>query len=192
MVKMMLNKGYGLKKVSKCLISVWALALVYSSSAVAQGSSSQKKETPPPNFKSALIESVKKVAHDANDDKRTTESILDKREKNVRKSNVNPFSISQYRQNYLLPITHVKSPNPISVDGLTDENIDNVEAKYQISISMPLYLMDDDASGVFFGMTLISFWQVYNEETSKPFRENNYEPEVYYQWQTDWDLFGYR
>jgi len=196
-----------LKTISKCLISVWALALIYSGSAIAQDNLSpeqetppaqntrnHEQETPPPNLEaeSELIKSVKKVVKEANDDNRTTQSILDKREKSVKESNVNPFSISQYRQNYLLPTTHVKSPNPISVDGLTDENIDNFEAKYQISVSMPLYLMDDDASGIFFGMTLISFWQVYNDETSKPFRENNYEPEVYYQWQTDWDLFGYR
>jgi phospholipase A1 len=193
-----------LKTVSKCLISFWALALVYSGSALAQNNPSpeqatppsqkttnQEQDPPPPDVESALIKSLKKVVKETNNN-RTTESILDKREKSVKESNVNPFSISQYRQNYLLPITHIESPNPISVDGLTDENIDNFEAKYQISVSMPLYLMDDDASGVFFGLTLISFWQVYNDETSKPFRENNYEPEVYYQWQTDWDLFGYR
>ncbi|GAC27933.1 phospholipase A [Brumicola pallidula] len=195
-----------MKTVNACLSAFWALALVYSSSATAQDNSSPaqentpptqntttpEQETPPPISESALINSVKKVVQEANDGIQTTESILDKREKSVKESNVNPFSISQYRQNYLLPITHVKSPNPISVNGLTDENIDNFEAKYQISVNMPLYLMDDDASGVFFGMTLISFWQVYNDETSKPFRENNYEPEVYYQWQTDWDVFGYR
>jgi phospholipase A1 len=203
---MIAHQGIGLKTVNACLCAFWALALVYSSSASAQDDPSQEQEktppaqktpmpeqgTPPPILESALIKSVKKVVQEANDDIRTTESILDKREKSVKESNLNPFSISQYRQNYLLPISHVKSPNPISVDGLTDENIDNFEAKYQISVNMPLHLMDDDASGVFFGMTLISFWQVYNDETSKPFRENNYEPEVYYQWQTDWDLFGYR
>lgn len=195
-----------MKTVNVCLSAFWALALVYSSSASAQDSPTQEQEetppaqktttpeqaTPPPIVESALIKSVKKVVEEANDDIRTTESILDKREKSVKESNVNPFSISQYRQNYLLPITHVKSPNPISVNGLTNENIDNFEAKYQISVNMPLLLMDDDASGVFFGVTLLSFWQVFNDETSKPFRENNYEPEVYYQWQTDWDLFGYR
>ena len=150
------------------------------------------QEATPPISESELVKSVKKVVEEANDKQQTTQSILDKRASSTKQSNVNPFSISQYRQNYLLPVTHVKAPNPISVDGLTEENIDNFEAKYQISVSMPLYLQDDDASGLFFGMTLVSFWQVYNDETSKPFRENNYEPEVYYQWQTDWDLFGYR
>jgi phospholipase A1 len=176
-----------LKTVNACLCAFWALTLVYSSSASAQDSPTQEQTppaqkttteeqaTPPPIVESTLIKSVKnvvtkavkkavkKAVEEANDDIRTTQSILDKREKSVKESNVNPFSISQYRQNYLLPITHVKSPNPISVNGLTDENIDNFEAKYQISVNMPLYLMDDNASGVFFGMTLISFWQVFND-----------------------------
>lgn len=183
-----------MKLVKISTFCIFALTLIFISSAYAQEKSPPIQETPPPppESKFEIIKSVKKVIEEANYKNQTTNSILDKRVESVKKSNNNPFSISQYRQNYLLPSTYVSSPNALSVDGLTEENIDNFEAKYQISVSMPLYLMDDDASGVFFGMTLISFWQVYNSETSKPFRENNYEPEVFYQWQTDWDILGYR
>lgn len=175
-------------------VSALSCSLFLASSAASQEVSQEvsQENTPPPVTEPSLIMSVKKAVAAASDEKQTTDSILDKRVKSVKESNTNPFSISQYRQNYLLPVTHVTSPNPISVDGLTEETLDKFEAKYQISVSMPLYLQEDDASGVFFGMTLVSFWQVYNDETSKPFRENNYEPEVYYQWQTDWDLLGYR
>jgi phospholipase A1 len=38
----------------------------------------------------------------------------------------------------------------------------------------------------------MSFWQVYNSETSKPFRETNYEPEIFYKWAPNWDVFGIR
>ena len=194
-----------MKLVYTCLLCVTIFMLMHQRPAQAQQEVAEEateqeateqqlsvQEATPPISESELVKSVKKVVEEANDKQQTTQSILDKRASSTKQSNVNPFSISQYRQNYLLPVTHVKAPNPISVDGLTEENIDNFEAKYQISVSMPLYLQDDDASGLFFGMTLVSFWQVYNDETSKPFRENNYEPEVYYQWQTDWDLFGYR
>ena len=46
-------------------------------------------------------------------------------------------------------------------------------------------------SGVYFGFTARSFWQLYNDEISKPFRETNYQPEVFYQWNTDLILLGY-
>lgn len=150
------------------------------------------QEATPPLSETEIIKSMKKEVEEAKANERATDSILDQRAQRVKEANINPFSISQHRLNYLLPLTHVKSPNPISVDDLTDENVDNFEAKYQISVSMPLYLQDDDASGAFFGMTLKSFWQVYNSDVSKPFRENNYEPELFYQWQADWDLLGYR
>ena len=33
---------------------------------------------------------------------------------------------------------------------------------------------------VFFGFTLQSWWQIYSDEISKPFRETNYQPEFFY------------
>jgi len=48
-----------------------------------------------------------------------------------------------------------------------------------------LYLHDEDSSGLYFGFTAMSFWQVYNDAVSKPFRETNYEPEVFYSWQKE-------
>lgn len=174
-----------MKLINVCVFVVFAFSQLNITAVKAQ-------EATPPLTESDIIKSVKEAFSKASDKNQTTDSILDKRIKRVKEANVNPFSISQYRQNYLLPITFAKSPNPLSVDGLTLENIDRFEAKYQLSINLPLYLLDDNVSGVFFGMTLQSFWQVFNSDTSKPFRENNYEPEVYYQWQADWDLFGYR
>ena len=174
-----------MKLVRTCTLCILAFCHFYIDSAIAQ-------EATPPLPEADIIRSMKKVVEEANDGKQTTESILDKRTEGLKEANVNPFSISQYRQNYLLPVTYITSPNPLSVDGLTEENIDRFEAKYQISVNMPVFLKDDGASGVFFAMTLKSYWQVYNSESSKPFRENNYEPEVYYQWQTDWDVLGYR
>ncbi len=118
------------------------------------------------------------------------ESILKEREESDSLSLQNPFSISQYRFNYILPISHVKDPNPIGVTELDFENVDNFEAKYQISVKLPIYLNDENQSGLFLGFTAVSFWQVYNSEVSKPFRETNYEPEVFYSWQTDYRFLG--
>lgn len=172
------------------------LALAYSVFAGSQALASQTQQASSPtkdkSLTQTIIEKVEKTVEDASDEVQTTDSLLDNRSQQNRSAKSNPFVISQYRQNYLLPITYIKDPNPISVDGLTEENVDNLEAKYQVSVNLPIYMQNDSTSGLYFGLTLRSFWQVYNSDVSKPFRENIYEPEVYYQWDAEWDLFGYR
>lgn len=121
-----------------------------------------------------------------------TESLLDEKLKNEKEANQNLFSLAQHRANYILPISYVTDPNNITLDGVGAEQIDNMEAKYQISVKTPLWLKEDDASGVYFAFTAVSFWQLYNSETSKPFRETNYEPEVFYQWNANLSLLGYK
>lgn len=119
-------------------------------------------------------------------------TILEKRGKAELALAKIPFSIAQHRPNYVLPFSWVKDPNAINAEGVNENNLDNVEAKYQISVKLPLYLNDSNASGLYFGFTAMSFWQVYNDEISKPFRETNYEPEVFYNWQYDLRLLGFK
>ena len=99
----------------------------------------------------------------------------------------NPFVITPYRQNYLLPITHMKSvnKNPYNsevfgdaADGLSDEEI-----KFQISFKVPLITDDifNESDELYFGFTLKSFWQAYSSDISAPFRDTNYRPEVFYE-----------
>jgi phospholipase A1/A2 len=132
----------------------------------------------------------------ANKKNKQAVSILDKRSLADQQINLNPFSLAQHNTNYLFPISYVSNPNPTSQQDLTSENIDKVEAVFQISTKIPIYLEIDEEqealSGVYFGFTARSFWQVYNDEVSKPFRETNYEPEVFYQWQADLSLLKYR
>lgn len=117
-------------------------------------------------------------------------SILEKRQQSDELALQNPFSISQHKLNYILPVSYVKDPNPIGVTELDQENVDNLEAKYQISMKLPIHLSEDATSGAYLGFTATSFWQVYNSEVSKPFRETNYEPEIFYSWQTDYRFLG--
>lgn len=117
-------------------------------------------------------------------------SVFEKRIEAEKKQIDNVFSISQHRQNYILPVTFVTNPNAIGNSALTPENVDNAEAKYQLSLKFPLYRTSENTDGVYFGFTLVSFWQLYNSEVSKPFRETNYEPEIFYQWESDYSLLG--
>ncbi|WP_332874303.1 phospholipase A [Bowmanella yangjiangensis] len=107
---------------------------------------------------------------------------------------VNPYAITQHKPNFLLPVSYQKNPNQLGDDGFSQGNIDHMEAKFQISVKMPVYRPDEQQSleGVYFGFTAKSHWQVYNSEISKPFRETNYQPEVFYNFDTDLKLLGYR
>lgn len=116
--------------------------------------------------------------------------ILSSRFEADRDSLNNLFSITQHRQNYVLPISYVTNPNSLGNSELTPESVDNREAKFQLSVKLPLYLREQ-ADGLYFGFTLTSFWQLYNSEVSKPFRETNYEPEVFWQQEADITFLGY-
>ena len=99
-----------------------------------------------------------------------------------------------HRPNYILPFTWVDTPNEVPVsprlgESPYDHAIDNKEAKYQISFKVPLLTgILDDRTTLWFGYTQQSFWQVYNTDDSAPFRETNFEPEVFLRYQADYDI----
>jgi len=99
-----------------------------------------------------------------------------------RETKWSPYVLTAHKQNYILPYTHNSKLNPIyTLSG--DENLqEKEEAKFQLSVKVPLadndlFFKDDSLD---FGFTLKSFWQVYNDEISAPFRETNYNPEIFY------------
>ncbi|WP_148861447.1 phospholipase A [Marinobacter fonticola] len=99
-----------------------------------------------------------------------------------------------HRPTYILPYTYVHSPNdrPYSPrTGFTeyDNSLDYDEAKYQISFKVPLLTgFFDDKTTLWFGYTQLSFWQVFNDDASKPFRETNYEPEIFARYAAQWNI----
>ena len=99
-----------------------------------------------------------------------------------------------YRPTYILPYTYVDSPNqtpssPTQEPTEYDARLMSEEAKYQISFRVPLLTgVLDDGTTLWFGYTQRSFWQVYNTEDSAPFRETNYEPEIFLRQRLGWDL----
>lgn len=102
----------------------------------------------------------------------------------TRKEQANPYVIAALRQNYILPYTYNSHPQqvPNAAPG-DDDLIQHEEMKLQISLRAPLTYTDllTTNDGIYFGFTLKSFWQFYNDEISAPFRETNYRPEVFYQ-----------
>ncbi len=130
-------------------------------------------------------------------DKQTTETengtAIENRVKNVEQSLKNPFSLTPYRMNYILPVTHNSSTNETPFDGFfaPGEGIDKEEIKFQISLQFePWKKMFGSGADLFITYTQVSFWQAYNTDISSPFRETNYEPEVGVKFKPDFELFG--
>ena len=105
-----------------------------------------------------------------------------------------PYVITPHRMNYILPAINT---NRINKDAYTnvegyEEHLENIESKFQLSLKVPLnqnsLLFEGD--GLYFGFTLQAWWQVYADGISKPFRESNYQPEIFYLAPLDWHPFG--
>lgn len=103
------------------------------------------------------------------------------------------FSIVPHKSNYLLPISYNRSPNHAAYNGSSThgESLDNLEVKFQISIKTPLWenIFGDNGT-LYAAYSQLAFWQAYNTETSSPFREINFEPELFLAFTTGYQLLG--
>lgn len=118
---------------------------------------------------------------------------LSQRRINERQQEFDPFVITPHKMNYILPGLSTNSINHKAYSELSEiaDNYEKIEAKFQISIKVPL-LTDDllfKNDRVYFAFTTEAWWQIYSEDVSKPFRETNYQPEVFYLVPTRWHPF---
>lgn len=72
--------------------------------------------------------------------------------------------LSLHKDMFMLPVTYCEA-----YDG------DQIEALFQISAKHRLF-----NTRVYFAYNQISFWQAYDHDNSAPFRETNYNPELFY------------
>lgn len=120
--------------------------------------------------------------------------IISKRMLQEAEASTDPFTMLTHRRNYILPVYTTNAINRSAYSqfpGVSD-NLDKVEAKFQLSFKIPLNGGDMfvEYDRLYFGFTLEAWWQVYAEEISRPFRETNYRPEIYYFMPTNWHPFG--
>lgn len=101
-----------------------------------------------------------------------------------KRTEFDPYVITPHKMNYILPVSYTTKINPTVYESFNSwsDHLSDIEAKFQLSIKVPLntrkiFTRDD---GLFFGFTLQSWWQVYSRNISKPFRETNYQPEIFY------------
>ncbi|MEC8009605.1 MAG: phospholipase A [Pseudomonadota bacterium] len=99
----------------------------------------------------------------------------------------NDWGILAHKLNYFIPVSYKSdSPtyytSPSQQDAAADPNERNLEAMFQFSFKAALFDVSDKyKSKVFFGFTAKSFWQLYTKKSSSPFRETNYEPEIFWE-----------
>ena len=120
--------------------------------------------------------------------------VLTNRMKSEKVTQFDPYVLTPHRRNYMLPVLTTNNINRIQyadIEGYK-QNLEEYESKFQLSFKVPLnkesLLFEDDQ--FFFGFTVQSWWQVYSDNISKPFRETNYMPEFFYATPTGWHPFG--
>jgi len=111
-----------------------------------------------------------------------------------KKSGFNPYVMTPHKMTYLLPFSISDNMNREVYDGIGQwgEEIQSMEAKFQFSLKIPLTknAIFTEGDSLDFGFTLQSWWQLYNQELSRPFRETNYQPELFYTAPLSWQPLG--
>jgi phospholipase A1 len=125
------------------------------------------------------------------------EGVVEARLEKDKKNTLAPFTVMSHRPNYvLLGAYNDKGYNaePFrEASGDPDVELDDTEAQFQLSLKVPLGLnLFNRNLDVFAAYTVRSFWQVYNDEESAPFRETNHEPEIWLQAYPGWELLGFK
>jgi phospholipase A1 len=130
------------------------------------------------------IEDVALASQEVTPKKVPQQGRLAKRIISEKRTAFDPYVITPHKMNYILPVNYTNKVNREVYVGNNDwsEDLTNTEAKFQISIKVPLNKKSifTPYDGIFFGFTLQSWWQVYSDGISKPFRETNYQPELFY------------
>jgi phospholipase A1 len=101
------------------------------------------------------------------------------------------FTLTELKPNYFT-YSYQSNPNQAPYEFLAeDERLDHSEIKFQLSFRSKLAddLFDRPAD-LWFGYTQVSYWQAFNKDISSPFRETNYEPEMFVSFLSDYEFFG--
>jgi len=129
------------------------------------------------------LQTLNKICNEELLEKEVKHSAVEKRFRSEQKLADEPFVIIPHNKNYILPISYTDNINQaVYLSDNTSKELKNMEAKLQISFKVPLltdslFIKGDSIS---FGFTLQSWWQMYTQELSRPFRETNYQPEIFY------------
>ncbi|WP_114416198.1 phospholipase A [Marinospirillum perlucidum] len=121
-----------------------------------------------------------------------SDTQLEKRLQQELRLDSNPFAFTPHQRNYLLPFSYTSDTNEEGFDAITqDADLQPVEIKFQFSLKVPVmqqWLSEEDSLHLAFTQT--SWWQAYHRDASRPFRESNYQPEIFYTHRSDLHFLG--
>lgn len=103
-----------------------------------------------------------------------------------------PFVLYPYETNYIL-YTDSSDINKEAISTYNwSKNARKDEVKYQLSLAFPLWRgIAGDNSLLSASYTQRSWWQLSNTGESSPFRETDYEPQIFLGWATDYAVGGW-
>ncbi|KAA0260834.1 phospholipase A [Hafnia alvei] len=101
----------------------------------------------------------------------------------------NPFTLYPYDTNYLL-YTETSDVNKEAIQSYSwADDARKDEVKFQLSLAFPIIRgIAGDNSVLGMSYTQRAWWQAFNRSASSPFRETNYEPQLFVGWATDYQL----
>lgn len=105
------------------------------------------------------------------------------------------FMLTPHKRNYILPLSYKHDPNPEPYIDNDSRLLDLKHAEAEFQLSVKILLREgifDDNGHLYLGYTNRVFWQVYNRDSSAPFRETNHQPELILSFDNDWEIFGFR
>lgn len=111
---------------------------------------------------------------------------------NLLEKHDNPFVLYPYESNYLL-YTLTSDMNKEAIESYDwADKAKKDEVKFQLSLAFPLWRgILGDNSVLAASYTQRSWWQLSNRGASSPFRETNYEPQIFLGWATDYSFAGW-
>ena len=120
-------------------------------------------------------------------------SPLDERIEGIKATQELGYVITPYKPNYVMVGYNPNPNNAPFQEAFPGEDIDfqAAEVKFQISFMFPVVqnIFKDNGS-LYVAYTNRSFWQLFDDDLSSPFRETNHEPEIWLQFASNKKILG--
>ena len=119
--------------------------------------------------------------------------LIEKRLKLERDASSNRFAMTQHKSSYMLPLSYNSRVNNTPfTDAGQESDLSDYEVKFQLSVKAQVFDSIMRQRGrIFVAYTNQSYWQLYDQENSAPFRETNHEPEVFVDFDFDRNFGGW-